>query len=102
MQRDHERVFPRVTIFQGIARSIAMTEVAELSWTQATDLTGKRVVVTGCASGIGRATAKQFAGAGGIVYGGDVNEKDGSAAVEEIKAAGGRAEFFALDLFKPA
>jgi len=79
-----------------------MVEAVELSWAQATDISGKRVVVTGCASGIGRATAKQFAGAGAIVYGGDVNEKDGSAAVEEIKAAGGRAEFFALDLFKPA
>jgi 2-hydroxycyclohexanecarboxyl-CoA dehydrogenase len=79
-----------------------MVEAAELSWAQATDISGKRVVVTGCASGIGRATAKQFAGAGAIVYGGDVNEKDGSAAVEEIKAAGGQAEFIALDLFKPA
>ena len=29
-----------------------MSEAAELSWAQATDLTGKRVVVTGCASGI--------------------------------------------------
>src|SRR3984893_6187586 len=79
-----------------------MVEAAELSWAQATDISGMRVVVTGCASGIGRATAKQFAGAGAIVYGGDVNERDGLAAVEEIKAAGGQAEFIALDLFKPA
>jgi 2-hydroxycyclohexanecarboxyl-CoA dehydrogenase len=79
-----------------------MVEATELSWAQATDISGKRVVVTGCASGIGRATAKQFAGAGAIVYGGDVNEKDGLATVEEIKAAGGQAEFVALDLSKPA
>ena len=78
-----------------------MTEVAELSWAQATDLKGKRVVVTGCASGIGRATAKQFAGAGAIVYGGDINEQGGNAAVGEINAAGGQAHFVALDLTKP-
>jgi 2-hydroxycyclohexanecarboxyl-CoA dehydrogenase len=81
---------------------MSMIEAAELSWAQATDISGKRVVVTGCASGIGRATAKQFAGAGAIVYGGDVNEKGGLATIEEIKAAGGRAEFVALDLFEPA
>ncbi|HLZ96567.1 MAG TPA: SDR family NAD(P)-dependent oxidoreductase [Steroidobacteraceae bacterium] len=78
-----------------------MGEAVESTWAEATDLRGKRVVVTGCASGIGRATAKQFAGAGAIVYGGDVNEKDGAAAVEEINAAGGQAHFVALDLFKP-
>jgi 2-hydroxycyclohexanecarboxyl-CoA dehydrogenase len=79
-----------------------MVEAVEMSWLQATDISGKRVVVTGCASGIGRATAKQFAGAGAIVYGGDVNEKDGSATVDEIKAAGGHADFISLDLLKPA
>ena len=79
-----------------------MAEVADLSWTQATNLQGMKVVITGCASGIGRATAKQFAGAGALVYGGDINEKDGAATIEEIKAAGGQAEFVALDLAVPA
>jgi NAD(P)-dependent dehydrogenase (short-subunit alcohol dehydrogenase family) len=50
-----------------------MTETAELSWKQATDLTGKVAIVTGCGSGIGRATARQLAAAGVTVYGGDVN-----------------------------
>lgn len=70
----------------------------ELSWQQATDLTGKIVVVTGCASGIGRTTAKQFASAGAQVFGGDVNEQGGQAAIDEILEAGGKAEFIALNL----
>ena len=37
-----------------------MAAAAALNWKQATDLTGKIVVVTGVASGIGRATAEQF------------------------------------------
>ena len=65
-----------------------MTEQREAGWREATDLTGKVVVVTGCASGIGRATALQFAGAGAVVYGGDVNEAGGAEVVAEIRAAG--------------
>lgn len=78
-----------------------MNEPIEKSWGEATRLANKSVVLTGIASGIGRATAKQFADAGVTVYGGDINEKDGAAAVEEIKRAGGQAHFFALDLTQP-
>ena len=46
----------------------------------------------------GRAAALQFASAGAIVYGGDINEKDGQAAIAEIRKAGGRGEFLPLDL----
>jgi 2-hydroxycyclohexanecarboxyl-CoA dehydrogenase len=79
-----------------------MSEARELSWREATDLSGKVVVLTGCASGIGRATAQQFAQAGAVVYGGDVNEKDGNAAIAQIREAGGKAEFIPLDLARPA
>jgi 2-hydroxycyclohexanecarboxyl-CoA dehydrogenase len=75
-----------------------MSDPIELSWKQATDLSGKVVVLTGCASGIGRAAARQFAAAGVRVYAGDVNQRDGSAVIEQIRASGGQAEFIPLDL----
>src|ERR1043166_8335230 len=61
-----------------------MSDAIELSWKQATELSGKVAVVTGCASGIGRATAKQFAAAGVRVYAGDVNQREGAAVIEQI------------------
>src|SRR5215471_16001387 len=75
-----------------------MSEAIELSWKQATDLSGKVAAVTGCASGIGRAAARQFAAAGGRVYAGDVNQADGAAVIEQIRSGGGQAEFIPLDL----
>jgi 2-hydroxycyclohexanecarboxyl-CoA dehydrogenase len=75
-----------------------MTEQGELGWREATDLSGKVVVVTGFASGIGRATALQFAGAGATVDGGDVNETGANDVIAEIRAAGGKAEYVPLDL----
>lgn len=78
-----------------------MSEITEYTWQQATDLAGKRVLLTGCASGIGLAVAKAYAGAGAIVFGGDVNVAAGEAAMSDIRAAGGKAEFLPLDLTKP-
>jgi 2-hydroxycyclohexanecarboxyl-CoA dehydrogenase len=78
-----------------------MIEPTEITWGDATRLANKSVVLTGIASGIGRATAKQFAAAGVTVYGGDINERDASAAVEEIKRAGGQAHFLPLNLTNP-
>jgi 2-hydroxycyclohexanecarboxyl-CoA dehydrogenase len=75
-----------------------MSDPLDNSWRHVTDLSGKTVVVTGCASGIGRATALQFASAGAVVYGGDRNEADGLATLETIRQAGGRGEFVTLDL----
>src|SRR4051812_42451786 len=76
-----------------------MSEITNnTSWRHVTDLTGKTVVVTGCASGIGRAAAMQFADAGAIVYGGDRNEADGRATIAAIHEAGGKGDFIPLDL----
>ncbi len=65
-------------------------------------LDGKSAVVTGGASGIGRATVLEFARAGATVYLGDINEEGGQAVAEEAVAAGGAAEFLRLDVSDPA
>jgi NAD(P)-dependent dehydrogenase (short-subunit alcohol dehydrogenase family) len=60
-------------------------------------LAGKRAVVTGAASGIGRATALALAEGGAAVVCGEVaDEVHETAAL--IKAAGGRAESLACDV----
>jgi 2-hydroxycyclohexanecarboxyl-CoA dehydrogenase len=79
-----------------------MSETLDTSWRHVTDLSGKTVVVTGCASGIGRATALQFASAGAIVYGGDRNEADGEATLASIRQGGGKGLFVKLDLTEGA
>ena len=62
------------------------------------DSSARTVVVTGAASGIGRACALRFAGAGDTVVVADMNEEQGLAAVAEIAGAGGRAAFRPLDV----
>jgi 2-hydroxycyclohexanecarboxyl-CoA dehydrogenase len=77
------------------------TKAHASSWQQAVDLTGKTVVITGIASGIARATAQEFAQAGARVIGGDIDKARGEQAAQEIREAGGQAEFLPLDLSKP-
>lgn len=48
------------------------------------ELTGKVAIVTGAASGIGRAGARAFAAAGARVVVADINETNGRAVVEEL------------------
>jgi NAD(P)-dependent dehydrogenase (short-subunit alcohol dehydrogenase family) len=54
----------------------------------------KSVVITGAASGIGRATALAFASEGGKVMVSDINETGGQETVAMIKNQGGEAAFF--------
>lgn len=55
-------------------------------------------LVTGAASGIGQAVAVRFAEEGAAVMAADMDDKHGPETVEMIRAAGGRAEFFHLDV----
>lgn len=61
-------------------------------------LQNKISLVTGAGSGIGRAIAKTFAQQGATVWVVDRDEPAGLATVAAILAAGGRAEFAALDV----
>lgn len=59
---------------------------------------GRAVIVTGAASGMGRATAHLFAQEGATVAVTDINEAGIARVVEEIRAEGGKAEGWRLDV----
>jgi NAD(P)-dependent dehydrogenase (short-subunit alcohol dehydrogenase family) len=62
-------------------------------------VTGKRVLITGAASGIGRATAVASARRGAQLFLTDVNDVPLQASAEEIRAAGGAVSYVkALDV----
>ncbi len=63
-----------------------------------TGLSGKVVIVTGAAAGIGRATALAFAGERARVAAWDVNDGEAPALVEALAAAGGEAAFARVDV----
>ena len=61
-------------------------------------LENKVAIVTGGASGIGRATAQLFAREGAKVVVADINEPGGQETIRTIQAAGGEALFVPTDL----
>jgi 2-hydroxycyclohexanecarboxyl-CoA dehydrogenase len=61
-------------------------------------LDGKTAVVTGAASGIGRATAEVLAQAGAHVLLGDIAEDKGAEAAAAIRGKGQGADFIRLDV----
>ena len=62
------------------------------------DFKDKLAVVTGAASGIGRATAEALAEAGADVIVADINHEAGEAAAADLRAKGLKARFMAVDL----
>ena len=62
------------------------------------ELTGKKALVTGATSGIGKATALALAATGAIVAVSGRDKEKGQAVVDAIEASGGSAVFVAGDL----
>ena len=65
------------------------------------EIEGKVAIVTGAASGIGRATALALAAEGATVVVADVDAGGGAATVGEITGADGSATFVACDVTSP-
>lgn len=63
-----------------------------------TRFTDRVALVTGGASGIGRATAEQIAREGGAVVIADVQDDAGAEVAAAIESAGGKAAYFHLDV----
>ena len=63
---------------------------------------GRAVLVTGAASGMGRATAHVFAQEGALVAITDINEAGVARVVEEIAGEGGKAYGWVLDVMDHA
>jgi NAD(P)-dependent dehydrogenase (short-subunit alcohol dehydrogenase family) len=62
------------------------------------DLTGKRIIITGAATGIGRSTALRVSANGAKVAAFDVNDADGAATISDVNEAGGDARYWHVDV----
>jgi NAD(P)-dependent dehydrogenase (short-subunit alcohol dehydrogenase family) len=92
-----------VPVFAGTTRTWGAKMVDAVSGglhptARAGRLEGKRTIVTGAGSGIGRASAKKFAAEGAIVLAVDRAKAAVEATVGEITGAGGRAIAVAADV----
>jgi 3-oxoacyl-[acyl-carrier protein] reductase len=74
----------------------------ETALAQAFDLSGRVAVVTGAASGIGRATAHVLAGAGATLVLGDVDETGANKTAKELEARGAAALAVRTDVTRRA
>src|SRR5689334_20542054 len=63
---------------------------------------GRVAVVTGTASGLGRATAERLAAEGAVVACLDVSEAANEQTVKAIEANGGRAQAYRADVSDPS
>jgi NAD(P)-dependent dehydrogenase (short-subunit alcohol dehydrogenase family) len=63
-------------------------------------LAGKTAIITGAASGIGEATAKLMAKEGARVAVLDIDDVNGKRVVKEITAAGGKADYWHMNVGK--
>ncbi len=63
------------------------------------DLKNKRIIVTGCASGMGAATIRAYVNAGASVVGMDLNDDDGKQVCTQATANGaGKATYLHVDV----
>lgn len=61
-------------------------------------LANKRIIITGAATGIGRATARLTAAEGARVAAFDINDGDARSIIDEIRGSGGRARSWHADV----
>ena len=62
------------------------------------DLSGKRIIITGAATGIGRSTTVRVSASGAKVAAFDVNDADGAATISDVNESGGDARYWHVDV----
>ena len=94
----HSKKLPGRTVDFENARKRAAILKGDQQHANGLRLSGKVVVVTGGASGIGRAIAQRFAHEGAAIRLVDINEQAAKAATQEIVKQGGRATAYRCDV----
>lgn len=65
-------------------------------------LAGRAAIITGAGDGVGLGMARRFAAEGAAVLVAEFNAETGAAAAESLRRAGGKAEFFQVDVTEQA